>query len=129
MKNKPLPIGVSDYMKAISEYYYIDKTLLIKEILDNMPQVSLFLRPRRFGKTLNMNMIRTFFERSEQDTSKYFERTSIWKEGINYKKHQGMYPVVFFTFKDMKFTTWDDVWANITNAGISSYFNEGIPEE
>ena len=123
---RPLPIGVSDYTRAISEYYYIDKTLLIKELLDNMPQVSLFLRPRRFGKTLNMNMLRTFFERSGHDTSKYFEKTLIWKAGNEYKKHQGIYPVVFFTFKDMKFSTWDEVRTNI-RAAIQDEYNRLLP--
>ena len=58
---KPLPIGISDYVRAQSEYYYVDKTLLIKEFLDQKPLVSLFTRPRRFGKTLNMDMLRVFF--------------------------------------------------------------------
>ena len=58
---KPLPIGISDYVRAQSEYYYVDKTLLIKEFLDKKPLVSLFTRPRRFGKTLNMDMLRVFF--------------------------------------------------------------------
>ena len=62
---RPLPIGISDYRVAVSEYYYVDKTLLIKELLDNRPLVSLFTRPRRFGKTLNMDMLRVFFETTE----------------------------------------------------------------
>ena len=69
---KPLPIGISDYVRAQSEYYYVDKTLLIKEFLDQKPLVSLFTRPRRFGKTLNMDMLRVFFEISEENTAKYF---------------------------------------------------------
>ena len=59
----PLPIGISDYRKASIEYYYIDKTLMIRDFLDEVPMVSLFTRPRRFGKTLNMDMLRTFFEK------------------------------------------------------------------
>ena len=58
---KSLPIGISDYVRAQAEYYYVDKTLLIKEFLDQKPLVSLFTRPRRFGKTLNMDMLRVFF--------------------------------------------------------------------
>lgn len=69
---KSLPIGISDYVRAQSEYYYVDKTLLIKEFLDRRPLVSLFTRPRRFGKTLNMDMLRVFFEISDEDTSRYF---------------------------------------------------------
>ena len=65
----PLPIGISDYRKASSEYYYIDKTLMIRDFLDEVPMVSLFTRPRRFGKTLNMDMLRTFFEKTEEDNA------------------------------------------------------------
>lgn len=59
---KSLPIGISDYVRAQSEYYYVDKTMLIKEFLDRKPLVSLFTRPRRFGKTLNMDMLRVFLK-------------------------------------------------------------------
>ena len=107
MNVKSLPIGVSDYVRAQSEYYYVDKTLLIKEFLDQKPLVSLFTRPRRFGKTLNMDMLRVFFEISEEDTSKYFIDKNIWKCGAEYQKHQGKYPVIFLTFKDVKFDTWE----------------------
>lgn len=106
-ERKPLPIGISDYVRAQSEYYYVDKTLLIKELLDQKPLVSLFTRPRRFGKTLNMDMLRVFFEISDEDTSKYFEEKAIWNCGKEYQIHQGMYPVIFLTFKDVKFDTWD----------------------
>ena len=104
---KSLPIGISDYVRAQSEYYYVDKTLLIKEFLDRKPLVSLFTRPRRFGKTLNMDMLRVFFEISEKDTSKYFRDKAIWKCGDEYRSHQGSYPVLFITFKDVKFDTWE----------------------
>ena len=66
---KSLPIGISDYVRAQADYYYVDKTLLIKEFLDKKPLVSLFTRPRRFGKTLNMDMLRVFFEISQENTS------------------------------------------------------------
>ena len=103
---KPLPIGISDYVRAQSDYYYVDKTLLIKEFLDQKPLVSLFTRPRRFGKTLNMDMLRVFFEISKENTSKYFEDKAIWRCGEEYRKQQGQYPVVFLTFKDVKFDSW-----------------------
>ena len=77
----PLPIGISDYRLASSSYYYIDKTLMIKDFLDERPMVSLFTRPRRFGKTLNMDMLRVFFEKSEEDTSAYFKNKKIWACG------------------------------------------------
>lgn len=106
-EKKPLPIGISDYVRAQSEYYYVDKTMLIKEFLDQKPLVSLFTRPRRFGKTLNMDMLRVFFEISEENTSKYFADKDIWKCGEEYRSHQGKYPVVFLTFKDVKFDSWE----------------------
>lgn len=106
-EKKALPIGISDYIRAQSEYYYVDKTLLIKEFLDKKPLVSLFTRPRRFGKTLNMDMLRVFFEISKEDTSVYFKDKAIWQCGREYTKHQGQYPVIFLTFKDVKFDSWE----------------------
>ena len=94
-------------MRAQSEYYYVDKTLLIKEFLDRRPLVSLFTRPRRFGKTLNMDMLRVFFEISDEDTSRYFADKAIWNCGEEYRAYQGKYPVIFLTFKDVKFDTWE----------------------
>ena len=107
----PLPVGVSDYRLASSEYYYIDKTMMIKNFLDERPMVSLFTRPRRFGKTLNMDMIRTFFEKTDEDTSKYFRDKKIWSCGQKYRDYQGKYPVIFITFKDVKFNTWDETFS------------------
>ena len=78
-KCRPLPIGISDYKVATTEYYYVDKTLLIRDFLDSRPMVSLFTRPRRFGKTLNMDMLRVFFEKTEEDTSVYFRDKLIWQ--------------------------------------------------
>ena len=104
---KPLPIGISDYIRAQAEYYYVDKTMMIKEFLDQKPLVSLFTRPRRFGKTLNMDMLRVFFEISDEDTGRFFTDKKIWKCGESYRSHQGKYPVIFLTFKDVKFTSWE----------------------
>ena len=104
----PLPIGLSDYIRTQSEYYYVDKTLLIKEILDRKPLVSVFTRPRRFGKTLNMDMLRVFFEISDEDTSVFFSDKEIWKCGSEYQEHQGKYPVIFLTLKDVKFDSWNE---------------------
>ena len=94
-------------MRAQSEYYYVDKTLLIKEFLDKKPLVTLFTRPRRFGKTLNMDMLRVFFEKSQQNSSQYFKDKAIWKCGDKYREHQGKYPLIFLSFKDVKFDSWN----------------------
>jgi len=112
-ENLPLPIGISDYRLASTEYYYIDKTMLIKDFLDERPMVSLFTRPRRFGKTLNMDMLRTFFEKSDEDTSIYFRNKKIWTCGKKYRDYQGKYPVIFVSFKDVKCETWQDTYGNI----------------
>lgn len=109
----PLPIGISDYRLASSEYYYIDKTMMIKDFIDERPMVSLFTRPRRFGKTLNMDMLRTFFEKTDEDTSVYFKNKKIWECGEKYREYQGKYPVIFVTFKDIKFDTWEETFAAI----------------
>lgn len=108
--NLPLPIGISDYRLASTEYYYIDKTMMIKDFIDERPMVSLFTRPRRFGKTLNMDMLRTFFEKSDEDTSVYFKDKLIWSCGKKYRDYQGKYPVIFVTFKDIKFNTWTETF-------------------
>ena len=109
----PLPVGISDYRLASSEYYYIDKTMMIKDFIDERPMVSLFTRPRRFGKTLNMDMLRTFFEKTSEDTSIYFKDKKIWFCGQKYRDYQGKYPVIFVTFKDVKFNTWDETLSAI----------------
>lgn len=111
--NLPLPVGVSDYRLASSEYYYIDKTMMIKDFIDERPMVSLFTRPRRFGKTLTMDMLHTFFEKTDEDTSVYFRDKKIWGCGKKYRDYQGKYPVIFITFKDVKFNTWDETFAAV----------------
>ena len=109
-----LPIGISDYIKASTKYYYVDKTMLIKEFLDERPMVSLFTRPRRFGKTLNMDMLRVFFEKTDEDTSIYFKDKEIWKCGKYYQDYQGKYPVIFITLKDAKCSTWEETYGFVS---------------
>lgn len=112
-KKKPLPVGISDFKLATSDYYYVDKTLLIRDFLDKKPLVSLFTRPRRFGKTLNMDMLRVFFEKTGQDTAGYFEDKKIWRCGEEYRAYQGKYPVVFLSFKDVKCDSWAETKSKI----------------
>lgn len=111
---KPLPIGVSDFKSATTNYYYVDKTLLIRDFLNALPMVSLFTRPRRFGKTLNMDMLRVFFEKTPEDTSIYFKDKYIWQCGDYYTKHQGQYPVIFLSFKDIKCSCWHETFQKIS---------------
>ena len=118
----PLPIGVSDFVSAVTKYCYVDKTLMIRDFLDTIPKVSLFTRPRRFGKTLNMDMLRVFFEKTDQDTSIYFRDTDIWKCGEKYRSEQGKYPVIFLSFKDARQKNWTDALSHISSL-LSSEFS------
>ena len=125
---KPLPIGVSDYKSASSNYYYVDKTLLIRDFLDRKPLVSLFTRPRRFGKTLNMDMLRVFFEKTDEDNSVYFCDKAIWSCGKAYTDYQGKYPVIFLSFKDVKCGEWSETFGMIKKL-ISLEFRRHIELE
>ena len=85
MEWTPLPVGVDNFEEIITKgYYYVDKTLLIKDLIDLRGKVNLFTRPRRFGKTLNMSMVRYFFEKSDEDRSRLFAGTKIIDAGEKY---------------------------------------------
>ena len=110
----PIPIGVEFYKQMISEgYYYIDKTLLIRDLLAQKNTVTLFTHPRRFGKTLAQSMLRTFFEKevlpngTVADNSIYFQGKKIIAEGEEYTKHMGQYPVIFLSLKSAKQPTYE----------------------
>lgn len=105
-----LPIGISDYRKVSCDYYYVDKTLLIRDFIDERPLVLLFTRPFGFGKSLNMDMLRVFFERTEEDTSVYFRDKKIWKCGREYQEYQGKYPVIYMSFEDVRAETWEKAY-------------------
>ncbi|GAA0076047.1 AAA family ATPase [Clostridium sp. CTA-5] len=122
MKLKPLPIGVDNFEKLITrDYYYIDKTLLIKDLLDNKADVNLFTRPRRFGKTLNMSMIQYFFEKREEDNSYLFEGLNIMKEGEKYTSHIGKYPVINLSLKSGKQPNFELAYISITRRIAEEY--------
>lgn len=105
---KALPIGVDDFEKMITNnYYYVDKSLFIKEILNKAAIATLIPRPRRFGKTLNMTMLRCFFEKRENSRIQLFDNLAIAKHS-DIMAHQGQYPVVFLTLKFIDGLTWDD---------------------
>ncbi|MDO8685306.1 MAG: AAA family ATPase [Clostridiales bacterium] len=104
---KRIPIGISEFKEIIEgEYYYIDKSLLIKEIIEDGSKVILLPRPRRFGKTLNMTMLRYFFDIEEAGTSALFQALKVW-EHEEIRKLQGKFPVIYLTFKDVKFNSWE----------------------
>lgn len=105
----PLAIGIENYKRMIDKpYYYVDKTLMIKELLDKGGSVNLFTRPRRFGKTLALSMIQTFFEKEITlsgcitDNSRYFKHMKIMQAGEKYTSQLGQYPVIFLSLKSAK---------------------------
>ena len=110
MDQKPLPIGIDNFEMLITRgYYFVDKTLLIKDLLDNKAAVNLFTRPRRFGKTLNMSMLQYYFEdRRDEftgekiDNSYLFEGLNIKGESEKYTKYIGKYPVINLSLKSAK---------------------------
>ena len=120
---KRIGIGLSDFKHLIEEdFYYFDKTKFIDEIIKDGAQVKLFTRPRRFGKTLNMSMLKYFFDIKEAEENRklfknlYIEKTESFKE-------QGQYPVVFLSLKDLKATTWEEMERKIIII-LSDFFSE-----
>lgn len=138
MRKKPFPIGIEFYKKMIDKpYYYVDKTLMIKDLLDKGGEVNLFTRPRRFGKTLTLTMLKTFFEcevdrdGNAVDNSRYFREMKIWQEGEEYRKEQGQYPVIFLSLKSVKQPNYGMAYHVLRDAVISeferhSYVLEGL---
>lgn len=108
MRKKAVPVGIEDFERIINEdYYYVDKTLLIEELLINRAPVTLFTRPRRFGKTLNMSMIKYFFDvKNKEGNKKLFENLKI--SNSEYMSEQGKYPVIFISLKDLKGNSWEE---------------------
>ena len=120
---KRLAIGVSNFKKIIEgNYYYFDKTSFVDEIIKDGAEVKLFTRPRRFGKTLNMSMLKYFFDVEKKEENRklfkdlYIEKTESFKE-------QGQYPVIFLSLKDLKATTWEEMERKIIIT-LSDFFSE-----
>ena len=106
---KAIPIGVENFKKLIDkDYYFADKTLLIKGLLDAQADVSLFTRPRRFGKTLNMSMLRYFFEKTDEDNSYLFNGLKITNSGEKYMAHMGQYPAISISLKGVHQSTFEE---------------------
>ena len=120
---KRIPIGLSDFKHLIEEdFYYFDKTNFIEQVIQDGAQVKLFTRPRRFGKTLNMSMLKYFFDIKEaEENRKLFK--NLYIEKTNSFKEQGKYPVIFLSLKDLKATTWEEMEKDIKST-IASLFLE-----
>ena len=113
---KPIPVGTEDFKELVDkEFCFVDKTLLIKDLLDQNSKINLITRPRRFGKTLNMSMIQRFFEKTEEDNAYLFEGLKISEAGEKYLKHQGQYPVITISLKSLKQETYEDAFDEFKN--------------
>ena len=111
---KKLNLGYSDFKNIIqSNSYFVDKSLLIKEVIDTEKNVLLFPRPRRFGKTLNLSMLKCYFDKNEPENKELFTKLKIWQADDNIKKHCGKYPLIFLSFKDTKANNWDETFKYI----------------
>ena len=106
----PLPVGTSDWATFSRRAYCVDKTLMIKDLIDSGTCVALFTRPRRFGKTTAMRMIRAFYE---GDASLFHDKL-IWQSGEKYRAEQGAHPVIYLTFKDVKQLTAGEAFEKLT---------------
>ncbi|MCR4820924.1 MAG: ATP-binding protein [Elusimicrobiales bacterium] len=127
IRQTPLPLGI-DIFANIGNCYYTDKTLLVKDIIDSGIQTILFTRPRRFGKTLAMTMLQSYFEiptdkgqLSEEDTSKYFRHLKIWQQGEKYTSEQGKYPVIMLSFKGIKGSSFESSLKDLRHLISSEY--------
>ncbi len=122
MDFKPLPIGVDNFKDIILDnYYYVDKTLLIKDIIDNKAKVNLFTRPRRFGKTLNISMLQYFFENAKEDNSYLFKDLKIMSQGEKYISDMGQYPVINLSLKSAKQPTFELAYECLLNEIIEEF--------
>lgn len=122
MNYRPLPIGISDFAEMIEkEYYYVDKTPMIRDLLQIKSKVTLFTRPRRFGKTLNMSMLKYYFEDdrdrqgNKRDWSHLFKGLKIMDAGESILSHMGQYPVIYLTFKDAKRQDYETSYLGIAD--------------
>ncbi|MBA2369225.1 MAG: AAA family ATPase [Candidatus Protochlamydia sp.] len=119
--HKRLPIGVSDFKKVIEyDYAYIDKTLFIQELIEHGTEVALIPRLRRFGKTLNLSMLRYFFEKGKEDTSYLFKNLKIWQIE-KYRDLQGQFPVIFISLKDVKHDSWNKTFSSLRELIAAEY--------
>lgn len=124
----PLPVGVENFEDLRRNgYYYVDKTLFIKELIDMKGKVNLFTRPRRFGKTLNMSMLRYFFEHGKYNNSELFRGLKIMEAGKKYLSHMGKYPVISVSLKSMKQYSYELSFEMLKKA-VEGEFSRHWPE-
>ena len=120
-----LPVGNSDWAAVKAGYWSADKTQLISGLLDKKSTVAVFTRPRRFGKTFAMRMLKTFFEKTKGSNAHLFEDTKVW-QNPEHRAEQGKYPVIFITFKDAKSATWKEMRALIESAVAKEFRRHAV---
>ena len=122
MVEQGIGLGISDFkMIRLRNNYYIDKTMYIKDIIDNQSGVILITRPRRFGKTLNMSMLKYYFDCSQKDSRDLFEGLKIMEQGEKYTSKLGTYPVIYLTLKEVKDVTYEKMLLNMKTAILEVY--------
>ena len=120
-KKLKLPIGIENFSELRKRnYYYVDKTELIEQVLEDGSQVILFTRPRRFGKSLNMSMLNCFFSSKYAGRSDLFKGLSIWDDS-SYRDIQGTYPVIYLSFADVKQTSYAEAVSKIKSIILEMY--------
>ena len=119
---KGIGIGTSDFKKMrVQDFYYIDKTMYIKDIIDNKSEVLLVTRPRRFGKTLNMSMLKYYFDIDQKDSRQLFDGLKIMQQDEKYTSKLGAYPVIYLTLKDVNDTNYKNMLLNLKTALLSVF--------
>ena len=115
-------IGESDFRGLrIRKNYYIDKSMYIKDIIDNKSRVVLVTRPRRFGKTLNMSMLKYYFDCTKKDSKELFEGLKIMEQDEKYTSKLGYYPCIYITLKDVNEDTYEKMILNMKTAMLNTY--------
>ena len=117
-------IGISDFkMLRLRKNYYIDKTMYIKNIIDNQSGVILITRPRKFGKTLNMSMLKYYFDCIQKDSKDLFKGLKIMSQGEEYTSKLGFYPVIYLTLKDVRDTSFEKMLLALKSVLVDLYID------
>ena len=125
MEFNGIGIGTSDFKKLrIKQDYYIDKSMYIKDIIDNRSEVVLVTRPRRFGKTLNMSMLKYFFDCDVKDAKELFKGLKIMEQDEKYTSKLGAYPCIYLTMKDLNVSTYEYMIMQLRTAMMEIYFEK-----
>ena len=124
-RKRPMPVGIEDFKELVqNEYYFVDKTRFLKELLDSKGKITLITRPRRFGKTLALSMLQYFFTmENAEENRKLFEGLDIERAGTQYMREQGSCPVVFLTLKEVQAETFSEMLVSLSEILCNLYGN------